>query len=503
MKLEKIDINPFVCSKVRERCQDLILDNDTLKKIGDIFLDNINRGLKKATHEKSIVKCFPTYVQDLPDGTETGKFLALDLGGTNFRVLLIELSGEHFEMKSKIFAIPQHIMLGSGEQLFDHIAECLAIFVKEEQVQHETLPLGFTFSFPLSQKGLTKGILQRWTKGFNCSNVVGNDVVQMLNEAIERRGDVQIDVMAVLNDSTGTLMSCAWLNRNCRIGIIIGESWINIQDVKIEICAILNDTTGTLMSCAWKNHDCRIGIIVGTGSNGCYVEKQENAELFNDVDMGSGKVIINMENGAFGDDGCIDFIRTEYDREVDKHSINPGKQVQEKMISGMYMGELVRLVLEKFTKEGLLFGGKGSDLLFERGRFYTKYVSEIESDEPGIFTNQREILEELGLKHATEQDYVNVRFICECVSRRAAHLASTTIVTLLHKMDEKKVTIGVDGSVYRYHPHFHNLMTEKIGELCDPSIQFDLMLSEDGSGRGAALVAAVAARQKKNALSTT
>ncbi|XP_076257528.1 hexokinase A isoform X6 [Rhynchophorus ferrugineus] len=447
---------------VRERCQDLILDNDTLKKIGDIFLDNINRGLKKATHEKSIVKCFPTYVQDLPDGTETGKFLALDLGGTNFRVLLIELSGEHFEMKSKIFAIPQHIMLGSGEQLFDHIAECLAIFVKEEQVQHETLPLGFTFSFPLSQKGLTKGILQRWTKGFNCSNVVGNDVVQMLNEAIERRGDVQIDVMAVLNDSTGTLMSCAWLNRNCRIGIIIG-----------------------------------------TGSNGCYVEKQENAELFNDVDMGSGKVIINMENGAFGDDGCIDFIRTEYDREVDKHSINPGKQVQEKMISGMYMGELVRLVLEKFTKEGLLFGGKGSDLLFERGRFYTKYVSEIESDEPGIFTNQREILEELGLKHATEQDYVNVRFICECVSRRAAHLASTTIVTLLHKMDEKKVTIGVDGSVYRYHPHFHNLMTEKIGELCDPSIQFDLMLSEDGSGRGAALVAAVAARQKKNALSTT
>lgn len=62
----------------------------------------------------------------------------------------------------------------------------------------------------------------------------------------------------------------------------------------------------------------------------------------------------------------------------------------------MYMGELVRLVLEKFTKEGLLFGGKGSDLLFERKRFYTKYVSEIESDEPGLFTNQKQILEELG-----------------------------------------------------------------------------------------------------------
>lgn len=49
--------------------------------------------------------------------SERGKFLALDLGGTNFRVLLIELGDSHFEMKSKIFAIPQHIMLGSGEQV--------------------------------------------------------------------------------------------------------------------------------------------------------------------------------------------------------------------------------------------------------------------------------------------------------------------------------------------------------------------------------------------------
>jgi hexokinase len=119
---------------------------------------------------------------------EDGKFLALDLGGTNFRVLLIELSKNHFEMRSKIFAVPQHIMLGSGEQLFDHIADCLAKFIKDEKITNETLPLGFTFSFPLMQKGLTKGILERWTKGFNCSGVIGNDVVQLLKDAIARRG---------------------------------------------------------------------------------------------------------------------------------------------------------------------------------------------------------------------------------------------------------------------------------------------------------------------------
>lgn len=82
----------------------------------------------------------------------------------------------------------------------------------------------------------------------------------------------------------------------------------------------------------------------------------------------------------------------------------------EKMISGMYMGELVRLALERFTKEGLLFGGKGSDLLFERSRFYTKYVSEIESDEPGMFTNQKEILEELG----TNQPLICFFVIVDC-----------------------------------------------------------------------------------------
>lgn len=83
-------------------------------------------------------------------------------------------------------------------QLFDHIADCLAKFMKEEKVMREKLPLGFTFSFPLSQKGLTKGILERWTKGFNCSNVVGNDVVQLLQDAIDRRGVSMIECVLLI-----------------------------------------------------------------------------------------------------------------------------------------------------------------------------------------------------------------------------------------------------------------------------------------------------------------
>uniref|UniRef100_A0A1B0C9I6 Phosphotransferase n=2 Tax=Lutzomyia longipalpis TaxID=7200 RepID=A0A1B0C9I6_LUTLO len=419
------------------------------------LLVELNKGLKKKTHAEADIKCFVTYVQDLPNGKETGKFLALDLGGTNFRVLLIHLKAENeFEMLSKIYAIPKNIMVGTGKQLFDHIAECLANFMKEHQVYKERLPLGFTFSFPLTQLGLTKGLLVRWTKGFDCEGVVGVDVVQLLKDAIARRGDVQI-----------------------------------------EVCAILNDTTGTLMSCAWKNHNTRIGLIVGTGSNACYVEKVENAEMFDVPENKKPHVIINTEWGAFGDNGALDFVRTEFDRDIDENSINPGSQLQEKMISGMYLGELARLVIQKFTKSGHLFGGKGSELLFKRWKFFTKYVSEIESDKPGVFTNCREVMEELGLGHATDEDCANVRYICECISRRAAHLVSAGIAVLINKMEEPNVTVGVDGSVYRFHPKFHDLMMEKTRQYVNPGINFDLMLSEDGSGRGAALVAAVASRE--------
>nr|XP_033322394.1 hexokinase type 2 isoform X1 [Megalopta genalis] len=441
--------------QIKDICKDLVLSDDQLRKVMERLDIELKKGLGKATHNDSIVKCFTTYVQDLPNGTEKGNFLALDLGGTNFRVLLITLDGMNFDMKSKIYAIPQSLMLGTGTQLFDHIAQCLALFVKDLNLQDELLPLGFTFSFPLTQEGLTKGYLARWTKGFNCSGVVGEDVVALLEAAINRRNDVKIDV-----------------------------------------CAILNDTTGTLMSCAWKNRNCRIGMIVGTGANACYVENVKNVECAIPGNYSENKphMLINTEWGAFGEGGVLDFVVTEFDQAIDDHSINKKKQLFEKMISGMYMGELTRLVIEKCVDAGLLFGGRSAPDLKKRGKFFTKYVSEIENDPKGKYTNCREVLAELGIRNVSDQDCENIRYVCSVVSRRAAHLASAGIATLLNKMGEDQVTVGIDGSVYRFHPHFHDLMTEKISQL--QSHKFDLMLSEDGSGRGAALVAAVAASNR-------
>ena len=60
--------------------------------------------------------------------------------------------------------------------------------MKEYKLIGKQLPLGFTFSFPCRQEGLDRAILTQWTKGFKCEGVEGHNIVQLLQEAIQRRG---------------------------------------------------------------------------------------------------------------------------------------------------------------------------------------------------------------------------------------------------------------------------------------------------------------------------
>ena len=67
----------------------------------------------------------------------------------------------------------------------------------------------------------------------------------------------------------------------------------------------MNDTVGTMMSCAFEDHSCQIGLIAGTGSNACYMEKLGNITKIPESSE-EGRMCINMEWGAFGDDGTLD-----------------------------------------------------------------------------------------------------------------------------------------------------------------------------------------------------
>ena len=92
------------------------------------------------------------------------------------------------------------------------------------------------------------------------------------------------------------------------------------------------------------------------------------------------------------------------------------------------------------------------------------------SDKRGEYSCCRQVLEELGYEDASDEDCANVRYVCEAVSSRAAHIAAAGVATLINKMGHKHVTVAVDGSVYRFHPHFHDLMVEKIQKLINPGL---------------------------------
>ncbi|XP_048450553.1 hexokinase-2-like [Rhincodon typus] len=165
-------------------------------------------------------------------------------------------------------------------QLFDHIIHCISDFLDDMGRKQCVLPLGFTFSFPCEQRGLDQAILLKWAKGFKATGCEGKDIVDLLREAIKRREEFDVDAVA-----------------------------------------IVNDTVGTMMSCGYDDPFCEVGLIVGTGCNACYMEEMKNVEV---VEGEEGRMCINTEWGAFGENGCLDDIRTEFDREVDRLSMNPG-----------------------------------------------------------------------------------------------------------------------------------------------------------------------------------
>ncbi|XP_041757275.1 hexokinase-2 isoform X2 [Coregonus clupeaformis] len=442
----------------RQRILDTLrLSREQLLEVKCRMGEEINRGLAKESHDQATVKMLPTYVRSTPDGTEHGDFLALDLGGTNFRVLLVRVRGgkrRSVEMHNKIYAIPQEAMQGTGEELFDHIVHCIADFLEYMGMKGASLPLGFTFSFPCHQNKLDQGILIKWTKGFKATGCEGEDVVCLLKDAIHRREEFDLDVVAVVND-----------------------------------------TVGTMMTCGYEDPLCEVGLIVGTGTNACYMEEMQNVEL---VEGDEGRMCVNMEWGGFGDHGELDDFSTDFDRAVDDCSTNPGKQRYEKMISGMYLGEIVRNVLLEFTAKGLLFRGKLSERLKTRGIFETKFLSQIESDRLAL-RQVRSILQHLGLTSSTCDDSILVKEVCSVVARRAAQLCGAGLAAVVDKirqnrnLPELKITVGVDGTLYKLHPHFSSIMHETVRDLA-PQCEVTFLQSEDGSGKGAALITAVACR---------
>ncbi|XP_017844685.1 hexokinase type 2 [Drosophila busckii] len=436
-----------------ELCAKLQLSNATLHELVKRTTGELKRGLDQQQHAQASVKCYPTHVQQLPTGQEQGKFLAVDLAGSDFRVLLFKLSGKRqMQIASRKCSISKQLRSGCGEELFDYVARCLAKFCKRHQVAKDILPLGFAFNFAYEQQALDRGVLSSWSKGFDCNDVVGQDVVQLLQAALNRR-----------------------------------------EDLLVQVVAVLNAATGTLLACAFKQPACRIGLIVGDSTNACYVEQSKNVQMFENKNSLKCHMLINTEWGAMGEDGALEFMLTPFDLMLDKLSAEPGKRIFEKCISSCYLGELVRLILLELICQGSIFRTQSCERLQLKNQFDCGFICDIESDAVGSYVHCKQVLAELGILKPSVKDMACVRYICEAVSTRSAKLVACGIVALINKMQLQHVVVAIDGSLYRCHPRYHTLLLHNVANLLHPSIRFNIVHTKDGAGVGAALLAALAA----------
>ena len=409
-----------------------------------------------------------TWVMDFPDGYETGTFLALDMGGTNLRVceiILLEEKGEFDIIQSK-YRMPEELKRGESEELWEYIADCIQQFIEyhhevEDLEKLDKIPLGFTFSFPATQNYIDNGILQRWTKGFDISGVEGKDVAPLFEAAIAKR------------------------------------------KLPIRLSALINDTTGTLIASAYTDDTMRIGCIFGTGCNAAYMENCGSVPKIASYNLPPDMPIaINCEYGAFDNEHVV-LPRTPYDIMIDNDSPRPGQQAFEKMIAGLYLGELFRLVLVDLydNKSCKVFQGQDISKLRKAYTLDSSFLSMIEEDPFENLSETGDLFHrELGIK-TNKPELELCRRLAELIGTRAARLSACGVAAICKKKNIETCHVGADGSVFNKYPHFKARGAVALREILDwkqgEKDYVSILAAEDGSGVGAALIAALTIKRVK------
>jgi hexokinase len=131
--------------------KELTIMPDRLKKICQRFMSEMRKGLDR---DHQTVAMIPSFVEGRLTGQEKGDFLALDLGGTNLRVVLVTLEGQgKYKTKSSKSRLTEALKTGPMRDLCDYIADCVDEFLTEQGLSNreQALHLGYTFSFPVFQ----------------------------------------------------------------------------------------------------------------------------------------------------------------------------------------------------------------------------------------------------------------------------------------------------------------------------------------------------------------
>lgn len=366
---------------------------------------------------------------------ETGRFLALDLGGTNYRVIVVDMQDGQVT-RSRVYTkadipqleLTQALITGESAPFFDFIADGIRLVAEAEGLDPaRTYPLGFSFAFPVRQEAVDVGYLAEWVKGFDVKGVVGQDVVRLLNEALVRRGVSGVKVVALVNDTVATLTA---------------------------------------------DPDAEIGAILGTGTNGAYWGPD---------------FAINTEWGGFRafPEGVI----TDVDRALDADSSNPGRHLLEKMVSGKYLGEVARRVLAGLAAKGF-FAGKTYAALAAPDALPTPFLTAV-ADDPSA---DLERVEELFPGSSLEERRL-VRRVAELVLERSARIFVSAVSALLSETDPELSSlhlVTIDGSLYEKSAAYRRFVDEATADAWGTKASnVRYALAKDATGIGAAVIAGI------------
>lgn len=407
-----------------------------LREVAADFRYDLRQGLKDPA--QSSLRMLKSYI-GLPTGDEQGEYLALDLGGTNVRVLRIRLDGEgRFEVLKKV-AKPlrkegAYDYIGKGStatQMFDFLASLVDDAIDGER--QETFLLGHTFSFPSEQSNLYNARLIVWTKEFATAGVEGEVVNDLLKAALHRRG---------------------------------------IENV--EPTAVINDTVAVLLAAAYEYGDTYIGSIYATGHNTCYLEPYAG--------KAEKPMILNLESGGF-----MKLVPNRFDAALDAASEKPGEQRLEKMASGRYMGELFGMALAELLGESKNYGFTSIDM------------SAILVDDTEPLETAKKIVASKTGHVLGADDLALAKRLARAILVRSARLVTASYVGIIWQLAGdggiQKQHIAIDGSVYAKMPGAKECITATLSELLgEDAEKIDTNLAHDGSGLGAAIAAAISTK---------
>jgi len=232
-------------------------------------------------------------------------------------------------------------------------------------------------------------------------------------------------------------------------------------------------------------------------------------------------MIINTEWGAC-DNARHVLPLTRWDNAVDRISINPRYQAFEKLVSGMYLGEVARQIFihlidlppipETNPPQYYLFGGHSSKTMNTQYGFDTELLSRIKTD-PTPIAVRTLLAEEMGFiaEKISDLDAEIVAWICDLVTCRSAALSGCAVAATLIQCEyvqiggepgSRKVDgslgVGVDGSLVEFYPQYEAHMRRSLRAIVGPDVEklINIGMAKDGSGVGAALCALVATKSE-------